>query len=162
LDIYGTDRNFTKNVTFFGRRHMNGNENLVTERDRVTHAKLRRAFNPGFSERSLREQEPIISKYADLFVWRLGVDSDEKQQVNLVDAFLFATFDITAELTFGESMGLLAQGRYPWWVKTIFDGLRVAAVNGLLIRFFYPFDKYIIGTLLLPFRGKVTTSPQIL
>jgi cytochrome P450 len=183
-DIYGTDRNFTKDITFYGRRPLGGAESLVTELDRRVHTKIRRAWNPAFTEKSLREQEPLIGEYAEMMVWRMGMDgkkklvttyeeplSDEGEKtaiddeggdgkINLVDVFQFATFDTTADLTFGEPMQLLKEGRYSWWVSTIFETLRLAAISGVIMKVLYPFDKYILRSLMVPFKGKVIKHHQ--
>ncbi len=49
------------------------------------HAMLRKALAPGFSEKSMREQEPIISKYVSLLIERLAEMADKEEAVNMVD-----------------------------------------------------------------------------
>ncbi|KAK2063461.1 cytochrome P450 [Colletotrichum caudatum] len=114
------------------------------------HAMLRRQLSPGFSERSLREQEPVIMKYVDLFIQRMREatkgcqsrghgDGDEtvagekgnqsgpkqKQPVDLSLWYNYCTFDIIGDLAFSESFGCLEDERLHPWVRTIFLMVRV-------------------------------------
>ncbi|KZL75146.1 cytochrome P450 [Colletotrichum tofieldiae] len=113
------------------------------------HAMLRRQLSHGFSDRSLREQEPVIMKYVDLFINRLWgeiggrersvrVDGDdttaeakgdrEPKQETPVDLTLwynYCSFDIIGDLAFGEPFGCLEGGDLHPWVRTFFLMVRV-------------------------------------
>lgn len=84
---------------------------------------MRRVFNPAFSDRSLREQEPLFHKYVDLLVSKLR--DTNGQPVPLGQMLNFATFDIMGDLTFGQPLGLLQSAEYSSWVKNVFDAVRV-------------------------------------
>ncbi|EFQ25384.1 cytochrome P450 [Colletotrichum graminicola] len=109
------------------------------------HAMLRKQLSPGFSERSLREQEPVIMKYVDLFIQKMreaakgcqgrghgdgdetvagktGNQSELKQEhpVDLTLWYNYVTFDIIGDLAFSESFGCLEGERLHPWVKTLF------------------------------------------
>ncbi|WYZ44180.1 hypothetical protein EsH8_VII_000616 [Colletotrichum jinshuiense] len=100
------------------------------------HAMLRRQMSHGFSDRSLREQEPVIMKYVDLFIQRLqeqvtspyssGVAAEKP--VNLTLWYNYCTFDIIGDLAFGEPFGCLEEGNYHPWVRTIFQMVRLGVV----------------------------------
>ncbi|KAK1760281.1 cytochrome P450 [Echria macrotheca] len=95
------------------------------------HAGLRRQLLPQFSDRKMREQEPIIAGYIDLLMARLRehvVDPDRRDPVtggaarralNMVDWYTWTTFDIIGDLAFGEPFGCLNRAREDPWVTLI-------------------------------------------
>jgi hypothetical protein len=81
----------------------------------------------GFSERRLREQEPIIVGYADQLVRQLrkycvdGDHPDEKRRgrMNMTSWYNWVTVDIISDLTFGEGSGCLERAADDPWVAAI-------------------------------------------
>ncbi|KAI0459980.1 cytochrome P450, partial [Xylaria acuta] len=107
----------------------------VINANRQDHGMLRRQLSHGFSERSMREQEPIIGSYANLLIKRLreGVKTNTAQ--NLREWYNYATFDIIGDLSFGVDggFGCLQNSDYHPWVtligKAIYQG---AIIQGLI------------------------------
>ena len=106
---------------------------------RENHALLRKQLSHGFSDRSMREQEPIITSYVDLLVQRLRehcveeVYSDEKvttkaKALDLRTWYNWTTFDIIGDLAFGEPFGCLREINYHPWVKTIANTIQSGAI----------------------------------
>ena len=59
------------------------------------HARHRKALAPAFSEKSVREREPILQRYINLFIFKLRRRIyDSKTAVDLSEFFTFTTFDI--------------------------------------------------------------------
>ncbi|KAI0490527.1 putative cytochrome P450 monooxygenase [Xylaria cf. heliscus] len=100
----------------------------ILNADRQDHSMLRRQLSHGFSDRSMREQEPIIGSYVDLLIKRLreGVKTNTAQ--NLREWYNYTTFDIIGDLSFGVDggFGCLENSNYHPWVilisKSIFQG----------------------------------------
>ena len=113
------ERSFTQSVTA-----------IIDDAD---HARVRGLLSPAFSERSLREQEPLIMGYVDLLIQRLKTQT---AAVDLVRWFNFTTFDITGDLSLGQSFGSLETGEYHLWISNIFWGIK--KLNTLLIITAYP------------------------
>jgi hypothetical protein len=67
-------------------------KNLVNANDQE-HARMRRIFSNAFSDKALKEQEPLLFKYADLMVQKLH-EKDLGAKINMVEMFNFTTFDI--------------------------------------------------------------------
>ncbi|KAI6371105.1 hypothetical protein MCOR25_004039 [Pyricularia grisea] len=87
------------------------------------HARHRRVLSPAFSDRSLREQEPVVAKYLDLLVTRMKEKSGD-----VVDLWLwmnYTTFDIIGDLTFGESFDCLLESRLHPWVDYLMSRLHM-------------------------------------
>lgn len=99
-----------------------GARHVFLEPDVARHATVRRVFAPAFAEKALRKQEPLFRKYADLMV----ACARRGGTVNMTELFDFATFDIMAEFTFGESLGLLENNKYSDWVAMVFSAVRVS------------------------------------
>lgn len=94
----------------------------IVNAPREEHAILRRKLAHGFSDRNLREQEPMIAKYIDLFIQRLhGQSEGGKQTVDICAWFNFMTFDVIGDLVFGEPFGCLEQSDLHPWVEAIFQ-----------------------------------------
>ncbi|KAF5492575.1 Cytochrome P450 monooxygenase 1 [Colletotrichum siamense] len=107
------------------------------------HAALRRQMAHGFSDRALREQQPVIMKYVDLFIQRLKEQAarqsaasireatpfarkeEQEEPVNLTLWYNYCTFDIIGDLAFGEPFGCLDNSDYHPWVRTVFQMVRV-------------------------------------
>lgn len=91
----------------------------IVNEGREQHGRIRRQMAHGFSEKSLREQEPMIRKYVDLLlsqVRRLSKDGP----VAVSDWYNFTTFDVIGDLAFGEPFGCLEGATYDGWIKGIF------------------------------------------
>ncbi|KAI0396507.1 cytochrome P450 [Xylariaceae sp. FL0594] len=120
-------------------RPVNGTLNILLESDPSRHAALRRVFAPAFSEKTLKAQESLFQKYADLLVARAG----EAAEVDLTRLFNFTTFDIMAEFTFGEPLHLLENNEYSPWVEMVFNAVKVLPLMQIIE--FYPLAKIIFN-----------------
>lgn len=132
---------------------VNGVKSLVQAPD-ADHTRMRRIFNPAFSERALKLQEPLFRKYVDKLVASLKhtVAEDAERPVDMVRLYNFTTFDIMGDLTFGESLHMLDNGAYDPWVSVIFNMISMAGRFGML--HFYPQLRSIIR----PYRPKAAAK----
>ncbi|KAL0935178.1 cytochrome p450 [Colletotrichum truncatum] len=93
------------------------------------HAALRRQMSHGFSDRALREQQPVIMKYVDIFIQRLKEQQPKQHRpVDLTLWYNYCSFDIIGDLAFGEPFGCLDNSEYHPWVRTVFDLIKVGVV----------------------------------
>lgn len=122
------------------------------------HANLRRNMAYGFSERSMREQEPIMHKYIDLLISRLR-DLCGQGPVDMAAWYNFTTFDLIGDLAFGESFGCLESSTYHPWVRPIFEVTRMSAVMSAAAH--YPWIKKIFTKLLPALLGKKIANHQV-
>jgi len=89
---------------------------------RQEHGLLRRQLAHGFSDRSMREQQPLIGQHINLLMQRLREKcGNGTEALNLADWYNFTTFDVIGDLAFGESFGCLENSDYHPWVKAIFE-----------------------------------------
>jgi cytochrome P450 len=126
-DIYGNGRTsvFKKDMKVYPRMVENVDSILTADND--NHPRHRKLLNHAFSERALRDQEPILKKYVDQLIHRLGemVDSGHGATVvNLVKWYNWTTFDIVGHLGFGEPFGCLEDKAYHPWVAMIFEHIK--------------------------------------
>lgn len=64
--------------------------------DRELHGKLRRQLAHGFSDRSMREQEPIIQGYVDMLIKRLHEHCEGgKKALDMCMWYNYTTFDVS-------------------------------------------------------------------
>lgn len=156
-DIYGHrtgaqhhgHEEFPKYATFY--RSKGVRPSIVHEGDRTRHALLRRQLSHGFSDRCMREQEPIIGKYVDLLMRRLrercvGCDTkvgeassggeteaqpaagNTREPMNMTAWYNWTTFDIIGDLALGEPFGCLERAQYDPWVAAISNMVRASSV----------------------------------
>ncbi|CAH0058112.1 unnamed protein product [Clonostachys solani] len=143
-DIYGhkKDRQDNPKDQRFYPQPDSGVHSLITA-SKEDHARVRRMFALAFSDRGLKQQEPLFQKYADLMVSKLHELSTTEQ--DLVKILNFTTFDIMAELTFGEPLGLLEGSKYSPWVSNIFQAIKAGPV--MQMGLYYPLLGYILKSL---------------
>lgn len=98
----------------------------IVNADREVHSVLRRQLAHGFSEKSMREQEPVIKGYIDLLIQRLHENC--KKPVDLAAWYNFTTFDIIGDLAFGEPFDCLKNSAYHPYVHMIFQSARAGTI----------------------------------
>ncbi|KAI8243201.1 Cytochrome P450 monooxygenase 1 [Colletotrichum sp. SAR 10_99] len=81
------------------------------------HALLRRSMSHGFSERSLRDQQPLIMQYVNLFIQRLHENCAKGEPIDLMAWYNFTTFDIIGDLAFV----VQTANHYPWLKKLMLN-----------------------------------------
>lgn len=82
---------------------------IVSERNPKVHGLMRKQLSHAFSQRSLEEQEHLVSENVDRFIRKIGRDSG--RAFNIVIAFKLVGFDIIGDLGFGESFGGTESGK---------------------------------------------------
>ncbi|KAF2173047.1 hypothetical protein M409DRAFT_62676 [Zasmidium cellare ATCC 36951] len=88
-------------------RPLNGAPSILIAND-DDHARGRRILSHAFSEKALSEQELLLQQYVDQLVDRLKeVTSQSSQPQDMTKWYNWITFDIIADLMFGEPFGCL-------------------------------------------------------
>lgn len=103
------------------------------------HARQRKIFTSAFSDRALKQQEPLFLKYMDKLtgVLRRYIAEDPDKGIDMVRIYNFTTFDVMGDLTFGESLHMLDKDEYDPWCIAIFEGIKFSSILQVLT--FYPF-----------------------
>jgi cytochrome P450 len=121
--------------------------NILIARD-DDHSRQRKIFTPAFSDRALKKQEPLFVKYADKLAMRLkeSILDQPDLKLDMVKMYNFTTFDVMADMTFGESLHMLDKAEYDPWVSTIFASLKIETYFNIMMS--YPwlwrtFKKYV-------------------
>lgn len=112
-DIYGfrTGKlkgrlNMAKDLVWYAKP-ANGVPSILIGDDEY-HSRGRRILSHAFSEKALAEQEPLIQSYADQLVDRLReVTSQTGEAQDMTKWYNWTTFDVIADLIFGEPFGCL-------------------------------------------------------
>jgi cytochrome P450 len=134
-DIYGhkTTSLFQKDYKLYGRDAFGDPPGLLRADD-TSHARQRKLVSHAFSQKALHEQQSLLSHYVKLLVRKLKevTKTDAQGKVDIVDWYNFATFDIMADLTFGEPLKMLEDSAYTPWVQSIFANVRVIQIGGCI------------------------------
>jgi len=128
-DVYGYRTSFPKSSIFYGPDPY-GNPPGLIRADTVSHARQRKLVSHAFSDKALREQETLLKGYAQMLIKQLTKASHS--EVDIVQYYNFTTFDIMADLTFGEPLHLLEDGKYSSWVSTFFGYIKFGAISSVM------------------------------
>ncbi|GAP90553.1 putative cytochrome P450 [Rosellinia necatrix] len=127
-DIYGHKKNGEEEFPKYDGIYklVKGLPTSIINSDRQEHGLLRRQLAHGFSDRSMREQEPIIGSYVNLLISRLRDASQKSTSQNLREWYNWTTFDIIGDLSFGVEggFGCLENAGYHPWVQVVTDTVR--------------------------------------
>jgi cytochrome P450 len=131
-DIYGHrahgEEEFPKDRQFY-RMIKQMPESLFSMHSREEHGQVRRQLAHGFSDRSMRGQEPIIGAYVDLLISRLHENAaGGANALNMREWLNWTTFDIIGDLGFGSSFDCLESRNYHPWVKAITQTIKASAI----------------------------------
>lgn len=124
-DIYGLHPGgkFPKNPIWL-RQAINGAHSIISAPE-ADHARFPRILSNAFTDQTLKEQAPIIDSYVDLLIKQLREKAASGTSVDLNDYFTYTAFDITGELSFGESFHCLKSGHYHPWVDILQKNFKV-------------------------------------
>lgn len=120
---------------------------LLSANDK-SHSRQRRVLAHAFSDKALREQEPLLHVYVDLLISKLREESQANEVgVDLVDWYHYTASDIIADLCFGESFHNLEKKAEHAWISNIQPAMK--ALHYLHIASKYPLLR-VLGTAVLP------------
>jgi cytochrome P450 len=100
---------------------------ILTTPSDEEHSRFRRLLAHGFSEKAVREQEPVLLHYADLLIHRLHEHSKDGPQ-DMVTWYNWTTFDLIGDLTFNESFDCLEKSTYHPWIEFVFGNVKAAHI----------------------------------
>lgn len=125
----------------------NGVPSILQANDEA-HSRGRRVLSHAFSERALHEQEQLLQGYVDLLINQLKkVTVATNKPQNLAEAYNYATFDIIADLLFGEPFGCLRDMQTHEYVQLLFQNIEAARLYYILS--YFPWMKR-FGSLFIP------------
>lgn len=103
------------------------------------HTRMRRTWAHAFSEKALANQEVLLQQYVDLLVSQLKEVSSSNKIQELSKWYNWTTFDIVADLTFGEPFGCLRDLRSHEYINGVFNSLK--SFRLAYIMYWYPWIK---------------------
>jgi cytochrome P450 len=110
-----------------------GNAPDIVHSNDADHTRMRRVMSHAFSEKALREQEPILKGYIELLIEKLEGYTESGAPADLVKWYNFATFDLIGELAFGQPFGCLQTTEYHFFIEVLFSRLRMATWNRIIM-----------------------------
>ncbi|KAK7416664.1 hypothetical protein QQZ08_011930 [Neonectria magnoliae] len=105
--------------------HLGPLSRTIIGTDRANHSRYRKSLAHGFSAQAMLDQQPLITRYVDMFIEKLHQESaGGTKQVDMVKWFNYTTFDIIGDLAFGEPFGCLEESTYHGWVSLVFSSMK--------------------------------------
>ncbi|WPH03317.1 cytochrome P450 [Acrodontium crateriforme] len=105
----------------------NGADDIFTSNGQ-THTRQRKILSSPFSDKALKEQEPMLKRWSLKMKDKLAEKAAANEDVDLLKFYNCTTFDIMGELAFSEGLGLLDDSEYSPWVKSMFNSIKAAAL----------------------------------
>jgi averantin hydroxylase len=118
--------------TYFRSPQLDGSYGILSA-NREEHQRYRRLLSHAFSDKGMREQQPIIQSYIDMLVDGLRFNAKEGSQ-DMVKWFNWTTFDVIGRLAFGEDFGCLEKQEWHRWVKVVFGNIVAITVMNITKR----------------------------
>ncbi|KAH7026790.1 isotrichodermin C-15 hydroxylase [Macrophomina phaseolina] len=131
-DIYGHKTssgrgNLPRDLRYYGKPSIS-DDSIIHAND-LNHSRIRRLVSHAFSDRALSAQTPLVKEHVELLVEKIrDVARAAGGTVDLEQMSNFVAFDVIADLTFGESLGLLKSNAYTPWVASIFEGFKFGGI----------------------------------
>ena len=105
---------------------------VVSTPNETDHVRMRSLLRYCFTPRAVLAQEPTIKHYVQKLVAKLQERCSESRDastvVNIVDWYMFTTFDIVGDLGFNETFNCLENSTYHPWVAEVFTYFKVGAL----------------------------------
>lgn len=146
-DIYGikSGKSFIRDPKWYANLTESQDDIIVA--NEAGHARFRKIFSPFFSDKSLRQNEVVITKNIDLLMEKLQAQIKDTDGVaDMVKWYNWATFDIIGDLIYGESFDCLKNAEYHPWLAVVLQNIRLSSYVALMER--YSFLKKPIMSLL--------------
>ena len=119
---------------YYGRPAYGVHSVLTVNRD--NHVRMRKILNHAFSDRALREHEPVVEGYVNLLVNQLHEQiQGGTAKVDLLDWYSWTAFDIIGDLAFGDKFECLQNQKLHSWVKSVRSALEMLVYIGACKRF---------------------------
>ncbi len=146
-DIYGYrpgHRPFPKNQVWVPTPPKgSGKAPSILNADDEDHSRIRKAWAYGFSDKALKDQEPLIMGHVDRLISRLHEQCREQGTiVDIVKWYNLCVFDIIGDLAFGESFDCLERQDYHSWVAAIIHHFKAAVLMSACR--YYPLLYYLL------------------
>lgn len=104
-------------------KNMFGATSFIWLESQQEHHRHRRILAQGFSDASLKAQEPTIQEHTALLMERFRERAARGEVVDMWAWFNFFTFDVIGDLAFSEPFGCIDKGQFHPWITFIFSNL---------------------------------------
>ncbi|KAI0425657.1 benzoate 4-monooxygenase cytochrome P450 [Xylaria sp. FL1042] len=138
-DIYSTrpgHNTFVKGHFYSGGSFAGiGTTSIISERRPEVHRQMRNYLAGAFSDRAILGQEEFVAALVDVFIHIVGVRGSRKEGLNMQETLVSLTFDITGDLSFGESFGALKSEKQHPWIAVTLHAANQGGIVDMLNRF---------------------------
>ena len=119
-------RPFLKSDFYEGGTFADQCGSIVSERSPYKHGEMKKLLSHAFSQRSLTEQESLVSTAVDHFIETIGKTGASQEGLNITTWFNILTFDIIGDLAFGETFRGIESGELRTYTNVVSYILKVS------------------------------------
>ena len=146
-DIYGHKgaKSFIRDPKWYANL-TEGQDDIIVCNE-FDHSRFRKAFSAPFSDKALKENEPVIKANIDLLIERLyGQMKTNDGVADMMKWYNWTTFDVIGDLVYGEPFGCLQNSEFHPWLAIVLQNIRLSSYVALMER--YPLFKKSIMNLI--------------
>ncbi|CAL5867174.1 uncharacterized protein PFLUO_LOCUS1386 [Penicillium psychrofluorescens] len=148
-DIYGK-QTLNRPFQWGGRKPPGAKAHSFISAPAAEHARLRRAFNPAFSDKAVRGYEPTVTHFIDKLINCLRSLSDKttgETDVDINHWLNYVFFDLIMELGWGSNFNCLENRQYNLWISFVTQLKAKLVANAIS---YYPFINMLLPYLIPP------------
>ncbi|KAI9641384.1 hypothetical protein NHQ30_010186 [Ciborinia camelliae] len=116
--LYAPRKDAAKSPFWYTPR-ANGSHGIITAPTGATHGRFRRAFSPAFTQKSMREHEPMMLHHVDILITQLKNEASKNIPLDIVPWFEYMAFDMVGDLSFSKSFHSLTSSEYHYLVNAL-------------------------------------------
>lgn len=137
VDIYGAhDKNletFVKTDIHDFARDKDGG--LIWQQDPVIHRQIAKQMAPAFSPKATRAKDPILHRYADLFIEKMNDLGGRKEGISLPTWVQWLAMDIAAEMAYHHQVNCMRDEKDSDYLSIVLSFNKFATMTQVLRRF---------------------------
>lgn len=125
-DIYGHKAvPLAKDPLLYNSVKLSDGASSIFNASSEAHPLIRKQLAFAFSDKALRQQEPLLQSYIDLLMRKLRDTAHSGTPADLVRWYNFTTFDLIGDLSIGKSFGCFHDNEYHTWVRGLTEGTKI-------------------------------------
>lgn len=119
---YGQSPQFPKSPLWY-RMRPNGAYGIMSSPN-AEHGRFRRTFAPAFTERAVREQQPLILRHIGILIDQLKKKANSTVPIDIVAWFEYVAFDIIGDLSYSQSFHCLENDENHIQINTVQNAMK--------------------------------------
>ncbi|KAI1317132.1 cytochrome P450 [Xylariaceae sp. FL0255] len=137
IDMYGAH---DKSLEIFVKTDINDyardkDGGIIWQQDPVRHREIAKKMAPAFSQKATRAKDPVLCRYADIFVDKMKELGQQQEGVSIPTWVQWLAMDIAAEMAYHHQVNCMRNERDSDYLSAVLSFNRFATMTQVLRRF---------------------------